>query len=98
MTYIDDVASAVRARVPPELMPDGDLDSLFRIYAVLVLAKRQAVQLEDVHDGWSAWMSAQDPAHPSLRPFAELSAQVRDGDRPYLKALRATAAALGPRP
>jgi hypothetical protein len=42
LTYIDEVADAIRAYVPPELIPYGNVDELFRIYAVLALAKASA--------------------------------------------------------
>ena len=91
MSYIDELAGAIRQRVPERLVPRGDTDALFRIYAVLVLAKGESVEHEDVHDAWSAWMTASDPTHRSLKPLAELSSDVRDADSPYLEALRAVA-------
>ncbi len=97
MNYIEQLATAIRARIPAHLLPDGDLDLLFRIYAVLVLAKRDDVQLEDVHDAWAAWISGQNRGHPSLRPFDDLPSETQRSDLPYLQALRAVAAGLTPR-
>lgn len=91
MSYIDEVAEEIRRSVPPDLIPDRDTTALFRLYAVLALAKGEVVALEDVHDAWSAWMSAEDPEHPSLRPFEELSSDVRSADQPYLGAIREVA-------
>ncbi|MGA2009652.1 MAG: hypothetical protein ABSH51_03810 [Solirubrobacteraceae bacterium] len=91
MSYVDDLADAIRRRVPTALVPGADTAGLFRIYAVLALAKGEDVTLEDVHDAWSAWMSGLDPAHASLTPFAELSAEVQHADQPYLDAIRAVA-------
>jgi hypothetical protein len=89
LSYIDDIAEAIRRQVSPDLLPDGDSAQLFRTYAVLALAKGEAVTLEDVHNAWSAWMSPQDPDHPSLKPLDELSADVRRADEPYAEAIRA---------
>jgi hypothetical protein len=91
LSYIEELARAIRHGVPPDLVPDGDTGSLFRIYAALALAKGERVVLEDVHDAWAAWMSGQDPGHPSLVPFAELPEQTQRSDAPYLDAIRAVA-------
>ena len=93
MTYIDEVADEIRREVPPQLIPDGDTVDLFRLYAVLALAKGEDVVLEDVHDAWSAWMSARDPNHRSLKRLHELDRDVRRSDEPYLQAIRAAARA-----
>lgn len=89
MNYVDDLAEAIRRMVPPELLPKGETDRLFRTYAVLAMAKGEAVELEDVHDAWAAWMSDQDPAHESLKPLHELPPGVHRADEPYLEAIRA---------
>lgn len=91
MSYVDEVADEVRRKVPPEVLPDGDTAPLFRIYAVLALAKGEAVALEDVHDAWAAWMSGRNPQHESLRPLTELAPETQRADQPYLDAIRATA-------
>ena len=96
MNYLEDVADAIRSGVPSELLPDLDTTDLFRIYAVLALAKGEGVALEDVHNAWSAWMSGQDPRHQAIRPLAELSADVQAADEPYLEAIRRAARRLGP--
>jgi hypothetical protein len=95
VTYIDEVAAAIRHAVPAGALPDTETDELFRIYAVLALAKGRNTVLEDVHDAWSAWMSGRDPAHRSLKPFSELEADVQAGDRPYLEAIRRAAETRG---
>jgi hypothetical protein len=95
MTYLDEVARAIREAVPPDLMPDGDTAPLFRIYAVLALARGAEVTTEDVHDAWVAWMLERDPGHPSLRPFDELDEDVRRMDEPFAQAIRAVAATRG---
>lgn len=92
---MDEIASAIRGRIAPALVPDGETGSLFRIYAVLALAKGERVVLEDVHDAWAAWMSGQDPEHRSVKPLTELAPEVQEADRPYLDAIRAVARARG---
>ncbi len=91
MSYVDEVAAAIREAVPPELIPSGDTSVLFRMYAVLALAKGEDVVLEDVHDAWAAWMSGHDPDHRSLVPFTELPAEIQVADQPYLDGIRAVA-------
>jgi hypothetical protein len=88
LSYIDDVADAIRRRLSPDLLPPGDTASLFRLYALLVMAKGEQATLGDVRDAWSAWMSGVDPHHPSLRPLAELSAEIQRADEPYLAAIQ----------
>jgi hypothetical protein len=91
LNYVDEVAEAIRRLVAPELVPEGDTAALFRTYAVLVMAKGEAVEMEDVHDAWAAWMSEQDPAHASLKPLYELSPDVQHADEPYWDAIQAVA-------
>jgi hypothetical protein len=91
VNYIDRLATEIRQQVPARLVPDGDTDALFRLYAVLLRIKGEAVSSEDVHDAWSAWMSATDPDHPALRPHRELSPATRAADVPYVEAIRAVA-------
>lgn len=93
MSYVDDLAEAIARRVPSNVMPGGDTASLFRLYAVLALAKGDGVTLEDVHDAWAAWMSGQDPQHPSLKRFGELPPDVQAADQPYVDAIQAVARA-----
>jgi hypothetical protein len=91
LSYVDELADAIRRLIAPHLLPEGDTASMFRMYAVLALAKGDRVVLEDVHDAWAAWMSGQDPEHQSLKPLAELPAEVQRADQPYLDAIRAVA-------
>jgi hypothetical protein len=98
MNYLDDTAQAIKALVPQDLLPDGDTETLFRIYAVLALAKGPQVDSEDVHNAWVAWMAERDPDHSSLKPFEELDADTRRSDEPYVQAIRAVAAEHGAHP
>jgi hypothetical protein len=95
LTYVDEIAEEIQRAVPARLVPDGDTAGLFRLYALLALAKGAGVELEDVHYAWSAWMSAQDPDHRSLKPLGELRPEVRDADRPFLEAIRRVARERG---
>jgi hypothetical protein len=92
VSYLDELGEEIRRRVPPELLPDGDTGALFRLYAVLALAKGSQVQPEDVHNAWAAWMSDRDAGHRSIRPFLELDKATRHSDDPFLSAIRHVAA------
>jgi hypothetical protein len=94
MTYLDLLAAEIKRRVQPSLLPKDDTERLFRLYAVLALAKRTQVDAADVHNAWVAWMQERDPSHPSLKPFAELDIGTQDSDEPFAKAIRAVAANL----
>jgi len=97
MSYITEVADAIRSEVDPRLVPEGDTASLFRLYAVLALAKGTAVTPEDVHNAWAAWMSGNDPTHASIQPFDALSPTVQREDAPFVDGIRTVAARLTPR-
>ncbi len=89
MTYLDLAAEEIRRRVPEGLLPDGDTDLLFRLYAVLLLAKGADVTTADVHNAWSVWMQTTQPDHPSLRPFDKLDPKTQAADEPYVEAIAA---------
>lgn len=91
MTYLDEIGAAISARLSPDELPQGDVESLMRLYAVLALAKGTRTTAEDVHNAWVAWMAGIDPGHDALRPFGELDQKTRDEDAPFLAAIRAVA-------
>lgn len=95
MTYLDIIADAIRANVPEDIVPDGDVDGLFRLYAVLAFAKGPAIRPCDVHNAWAAWMREREPSHPSIRPFDELDAETRLMDEPFARAIRIVSAEHG---
>jgi hypothetical protein len=96
LTYFDQTARAIRERVPAELLPDErGTDDLFRLYALLVRVKGEAVTAEDVHDAWSLWMLGQHADHESIKPYSELDRTTREADHPFLEAIRAVAAGEG---
>jgi hypothetical protein len=89
MTYLDDTAAQIKARVTPDLLPDEDgIDDLFRLYALLARVKGTCVTAEDVHDAWSVWMLHQHGEHSSIKPFEELDFSTRREDLPFLNAIR----------
>jgi hypothetical protein len=73
--------------VPPSDLPDENSRLLFRIYAVLALAKGEAVTAEDVHNAWVAWASSINADHESLVPFNELDHETASFDKPYVEAI-----------
>ena len=83
--------------MPADVLPDEDTGGLFRLYAVLALAKGSAVTGRDVHNAWSAWMLDKNPFHTSVRPFEELDPATQRADEPYVTAIRATAHELSTR-
>jgi hypothetical protein len=100
MTYLDEIALKIRKQTPADVLPTGDTGSLFRLYALLLLAKGDTVTTADVHNAWAAWMQEQDPYHRSIKPFAELSAETQASDEPFVQAIRHVARSadrFGPR-
>ena len=89
--YLDELAEAIRRAVPAKALPDGDTSSLFRMYAVLLLAKGEEVSRADVHNAWVAWMAERDDNHEALVPFSDLDASTQAEDSPYVIAIRAVA-------
>ena len=94
LNYLDTLGAQIRSRVPKPDLPDEDTRGLFRIYAVLMLAKGTLVTPEDVHNAWAAWMSETDPSHEAIVPFSELESSVAEDDLPYAEAIRSTAEAI----
>lgn len=93
-TYLEEIAEAIRRRVPEEALPEGDSEALFLTYAVLALGKGMDVTPADVHNAWSAWMLARGEGHESVVPFHELDPAVQREDTPFVRAIRAVAAEL----
>jgi hypothetical protein len=91
MSYLDNIAAQIRQHISPELLPDRDVDQLFRFYAVLALTLGADVGPADVHDAWVAWMTPLEPDHPSLIPFADLSPDTQKQDDPFVRAIRQVA-------
>jgi hypothetical protein len=92
--YIQAVASDIKQEVPPDVLPDGDSEDLFLLYAILALTKGVSVTGRDVHDAWSAWMTNKDPNHESIKPYDKLAPATRQEDEPFVRAIRHVAARL----
>ena len=86
-SYLDVIALAILRAVEPDADLADDELLLYRVYAVLLLAKGQNVTAEDVHNAWAVWASRYEPNHPNIRPFGELPAQVQSKDQPYVDAI-----------
>ena len=90
MTYLDEIADAIRAEVPTDLLPDeADLEQLFRLYAVLARAKGEETTIADVHDAWAAWTLGRGDDHESVKPYDQLDSATKQEDEPFLRAIRA---------
>jgi hypothetical protein len=95
MTYLDELAAEIEHEIPAELLPEGDTGLLFRVYAVLLLAKGGEVTARDVHNAWAAWMQERSPDHRSIKPFSELDAGTQESDEPFAQAIRSVAGRRG---
>lgn len=91
MSYIEDLAQAIVAEIPKDVLPDGDTRLLFLIYALLARAKGETVTSEDVHDAWAVWVAAQGESHEALVAFSQLDPATRAEDHPFAVAIRRVA-------
>jgi len=88
VNYLTEIGNAIKRELDPDLLPEGDTDTLFRLYAVLALAKGFAVTVEGMHNAWADWMSESDPNHDAVRPYDALKLNVRREDWPFVVAIR----------
>lgn len=98
MNYIDSVAQEISKVVEGPVdyaIPSNWNFPLYRIYAVLLLAKGEGVTAEDVHNAWAAWTSEDRPEHHSLVPFSQLTEEVQHLDDPYVEAIHKVAQKVG---
>lgn len=93
-SYIDRVAWMVY-RASGGVDPTAVETPLYRMYALLVLAKGVETTRRDVHDAWSAWQAGINQAHRNLVPFDELHPAVQALDQSYVDAIHRVALALG---
>lgn len=98
MTYLDELAADIEREVPAEILPAQDTRLLFRLYALLLLAKGVAVTAPDVHNAWAVWMQETDPGHRAIRPFDELAPSAQASDEPFVAAIRSVAGRLNDHP
>jgi len=94
LSYISDIAEQIRREVPSEVLPKGDTDLLFLMYAVLALTVGQDVKPQHVHDTWAGWMAYSSPLHKSIKPFKELSLDIKKEDQPFVNAVKTVALRL----
>ncbi|MCA9833499.1 MAG: hypothetical protein KC435_06115 [Thermomicrobiales bacterium] len=94
MNYLELIAAEIQRIAEPDSSPPDDYISLFCQYAVLALAKGEAVTSEDVHDAWVVWAIEHDPGNRNILPFKELSLSVQREDEPYAEAIREAARKL----
>jgi len=92
--YLSALARSIAAELPPSAIPEGPVNELMIRYAVLLLAKGTAVTGADVHNAWSAWMTAADPSHSAIVPYDELDDATAAQDEPYVAAIRGVARRL----
>lgn len=86
-SYLDKIAAELRQTTDPDAALSNEDLSLYRIYAVLLLAKGQDVVAEDVHNAWAAWACEHEPESQNLLPFKELSLRVQRKDQLYVDAI-----------
>jgi hypothetical protein len=94
LNYLDKLAAEIQRTADSDAVPPDEDLSLYRLYAVLLLAKGEDVTLEDVHNAWAAWASDHDPESRHLIPFKELSLSVQRKDQTYVDAIRSVATQL----
>lgn len=96
VNYLDMIAVEIQQAADADaLPPDKDLP-LYRLYAVLLLAKGKDVTPEDVHNAWAAWASDREPDSRDLLPFKELSLRDQRKDQPYVHAIHQVAERIRP--
>ena len=91
MTYLDEIADEIRRAARQDALPDEDTTDLFRLYAVVLLAKGEDVTSEDIHNAWVAWKLERGAEHESMVPFGDLDAATQAEDSPFVSAIRAVA-------
>lgn len=89
--YLDDLALAIRRRIPEDRLPNENVDELMRSYAVLLRAKGTDVTSSDVHDVWAAWTAGRQQGHEALVPYDDLPEHVRKEDAVFVDAIRQVA-------
>lgn len=79
MNYIDEIASRIFT-IAHGGGKFSEADApLYRMYAVLCLAKGNQTTDEDVHNAWCAWVIEKYPEHKDAVPFGELRLEVQKG-------------------
>lgn len=95
MTYLREIAGAIRGEIDVDRLPTGDTDLLFDLYAVLALIRGVGTTRRDVHEAWVAWMLDEGEHHPSMVPFEDLPPEVQAEDEPFVQAIRTVSSRRG---
>ena len=95
MTYLSDIADEILRELPPDLVPSEGTGDLMLLYAVLCLVVGAEVTAANVHDAWTAWMTARGQEHASMVPFNSLPSDEQIEDEPFVMAIRRVADRLG---
>jgi hypothetical protein len=90
-SYLDKIAAEIRRTADPDAARSDEDLPLYRIYAVLLLAKGRDVTAEDVHNAWAAWASEHEPESRNLLPFKELSLRTQRKDQLFVDAIHQVA-------
>lgn len=86
-SYLDEISTEIRRTAEPEAVENEEDLLLYRVYAVLLLAKGEKVSAEDVHNAWAVWACEHEPNSKSLIPFQELSPSAQSKDSVYVEAI-----------
>lgn len=90
MNYIDEIADQIAGELH-DLPISDEWRPLYRLYALLCLAKGDETSLADVHDAWTVFTLEHQPDHKSLIPFDDLTPEVQARDQPYKDAIQIVA-------
>ncbi|MGI8549627.1 MAG: DUF7701 domain-containing protein [Dehalococcoidia bacterium] len=96
MNYLDVIAAEIQRTADPNALPPDEDLPLYRLYAVLLLAKGKNVTAEDIHNAWAAWASDHEPESRDLLPFKELSLRDQRRDQTYVDAVHRVAERMRP--
>lgn len=91
--YIDEIAAEIfiESHKTDKITFDelGEKEKiLYRIYAVLCLAKGSTVSCGDVHNAWVVYTANDEPGHQYNIPFSRLPLEVQALDRSFMEAIR----------
>jgi hypothetical protein len=94
--YIDDRAEEIALLLGWNLSEMTESDwGIARIYALVANITHGEATNEHIHDAWSVWtLIFDEPGHPSLIPYADLSATTQALDDVYTEAVNTAARTL----
>jgi hypothetical protein len=94
VNYLELIGAEIQREADPESTPPDEDMPLYRLYALLLLAKGNEVTDEDVHNAWVVWATEHQPESDKIMPFKELSLRSQRKDDPYTEAIRRVARRL----